>query len=107
MVKIAASLLSARSDLINTLNELNDLDVDYIHLDIMDNKFVPHTSFTDEEVIDIVNNSTKELDVHLMVEDVDSEIDKYALATTDCITFHYEAMKSIKSIERVKNYGIK
>ena len=48
MVKISASLLSARDNLEKTIEEINNLDIDYIHLDIMDGKFVPNTSFTHE-----------------------------------------------------------
>ena len=50
MVKISASLLSARDNLEKTIEEINNLDIDYIHLDIMDGKFVPNTSFTHEEI---------------------------------------------------------
>ncbi len=107
MVKISASLLSARDNLISTTRELNNLDIDYIHLDIMDGIFVPNKSFTDEEVIDIVNNTERLLDVHIMVDDIDKYIDLYSLPITDSITFHYEAMKSIESINKIKKHGIK
>ena len=56
MVKISASLLSARDNLEKTIEEINNLDIDYIHLDIMDGKFVPNTSFTHEEIKTIVSS---------------------------------------------------
>ena len=107
MIKISASLLSIRDKLIDTTLELNNLDIDYIHLDIMDSIFVPNSSYTDEEIINIVNNTEKKLDVHLMVEDIDTYIDTYALPITDSITFHYEAMKDIRQIKKLKDLGIK
>lgn len=107
MVKISASLLSARDNLEKTIEEINNLDIDYIHLDIMDGKFVPNTSFTYEEIKTIVSNINKPLDVHLMVKDIDEYIYNYAMLNTEYITFHYETIHSLKTIKKIKDYGIK
>ena len=108
MVKISASLLSARDNLEKTIEEINNLDIDYIHLDIMDGKFVPNTSFTHEEIKTIVSSINKPLDVHLMVKDPAKYIEDYALLNTTNLIFHYEAVKDIESmISLVKEYGLK
>ena len=107
MVKISASLLSARDNLEKTIEEMNNLDIDYIHLDIMDGKFVPNTSFTYEEIKTIVSSINKPLDVHLMVKDIDEYIYNYAMLNTEYITFHYETIHSLKTIKKIKDYGIK
>lgn len=107
MVKISASLLSARDNLEKTIEEINNLDIDYIHLDIMDGKFVPNTSFTYEEIKTIVSSINKPLDVHLMVKDIDEYIYNYAMLNTEYITFHYETIHSLKTIKKIKDYGIK
>ena len=107
MVKISASLLSARDNLEKTIEEINNLDIDYIHLDIMDGKFVPNTSFTYEEIKTIISSINKPLDVHLMVKNIDEYIYDYAMLNTEYITFHYETIHNLKTIKKIKDYGIK
>lgn len=106
MTKVSASILSV-NDLDNTIKELNTLDIDYIHLDIMDGKFVPNTSFTYDQIKKIIEVSEKPFDVHLMVRDVENYIYHYAMLNTEYITFHYEVLKDLKIIKKIKNYGIK
>lgn len=106
MTKVSASILSA-NDLDDTIKELNALDIDYIHLDIMDGKFVPNTSFTYDQIKKIIEVSEKPFDVHLMVRDVEDYIYHYAMLNTEYITFHYEVLKDLKIIKKIKNYGIK
>ena len=106
-MKISASLLSARDNLETITKELNNLDIDYIHLDIMDGLFVPNTSYTDEEINLIMNITNKKLDVHLMVNDIDKYVNYYLNDNVESITFHYEAMNDINIINKIKNNGIK
>ena len=106
MTKVSASILSV-NDLNDTIKELNTLDIDYIHLDIMDGKFVPNTSFTYDQIKKIIEVSEKLFDVHLMVRDVEDYIYHYAMLNTEYITFHYEVLKDLKIIKKIKNYGIK
>lgn len=106
MTKVSASILSV-NDLDDTIKELNTLDIDYIHLDIMDGKFVPNTSFTYNQIKKIIEVSEKPFDVHLMVRDVEDYIYHYAMLNTEYITFHYEVLKDLKIIKKIKNYGIK
>ena len=106
MTKVSASILSV-NDLDDTIKELNTLDIDYIHIDIMDGKFVPNTSFTYDQIKKIIEVSEKPFDVHLMVRDVEDYIYHYAMLNTEYITFHYEVLKDLKIIKKIKNYGIK
>lgn len=106
MTKVSASILSV-NDLDDTIKELNTLDIDYIHLDILDGKFVPNTSFTYNQIKKIIEVSEKPFDVHLMVRDVEDYIYHYAMLNTEYITFHYEVLKDLKIIKKIKNYGIK
>ncbi len=107
MVKVSASLLSARDNLLNTIKEYNNLNIDYIHLDIMDNEFVPYKSFTYDEIKEIVNNSNKPLDVHLMVKNIDEYIYNYAMLNTEYITLHYEALIDTNVIDKIKKFNVK
>ena len=104
---ISASLLSCKDNLESITKEFNNLDIDLIHLDIMDGEFVPYTSFTYDEIKTIVNNTNKPLDVHLMVNNIDEYIYDYAMLNTKFITFHYEALTDLKIIDKVKSYGIR
>ena len=107
MTKISASLLSIRDKLKETILEFNDLDIDYIHLDIMDNLFVPYNSFTNDEIKLITTLTNKPLDVHLMVKDIDKYIYDYVMLNTKYITIHYEALEDTSIIKKIKNFGIK
>jgi len=104
---ISVSLLSMRDDLLYYINQLNKYNIDYIHLDLMDGLFVPNKSFSYDEIKLIVDNINKPLDVHLMVEDVDDYIKDYLTYNTEYITFHYEAMKDISLIHKIKSHNIK
>lgn len=104
---ISVSLLSMRDDLLYYINQLNKSNIDYIHLDLMDGLFVPNKSFSYDEIKLIVDNINKPLDVHLMVEDVDDYIKDYLTYNTEYITFHYEAMKDISLIHKIKSHNIK
>ena len=106
-MKISASLLSARDNLSNIIEEMNNLDVDYIHLDIMDGLFVPNLSYTDNEIELIMKKSNKKIDVHLMVNDIDTYVNKYLKDNVESITFHYEAIKDLNIIDKIKKHGIK
>ena len=72
MIKISASLLSCRENLESITKEYNNLDIDLIHMDIMDQKFVPFSSFDNDEIEIIANTTNKPLDVHLMVDNLDT-----------------------------------
>lgn len=106
MTKISASILSCRDNLDNIIKEYNELDIDLIHLDIMDGFFVPNTSFTNDEIYKIVNNINKPLDVHLMVNNPSEYIDYYKNLNVEYITYHYET-KDIDTIKKIKELGIK
>lgn len=104
---ISASLLSLRDDLVNNIDKLNKLNYDFIHLDIMDEKFVKYSSFNNVELKKIIEHSKKKLDVHLMVEDIDTYIKEYYKSNIEYITVHYEVIKDLEFIKKIKSYNIK
>jgi ribulose-phosphate 3-epimerase len=107
MAKISISFLSMRENLLKNILKFNNTDIDYVHLDIMDNVFVPYLSYSYNEIKTIVENTNKPLDVHLMVKDLNRYINDYNMYNTEYITIHYEAMLDTKIIARIKSYGIK
>lgn len=92
----------------NKIDILNKTNIDYIHLDVMDGKFVPNTTKNISEFKELLTNNKKPLDIHLMVEDVISYIDDYKLFKPNYITFHLEAVTNpVRIIEHIKKYNIK
>ena len=107
-MKIAASFLDIKEPKCEELTKLDKLDIDYIHLDVMDGIFVENKTYTYEEFYDIVKFTTKPKDVHLMVSDVKKYIDEFSKFKPDYITFHYEAVSEVSSvINYIKDLGIK
>lgn len=89
-VRINPSILSA--DFANFEAELRTIqDADLIHVDVMDNHFVPNLTFGLGTVARLQQLSQKPLDVHLMISNVDEWALKYADLGCYSITFHAEA----------------
>ena len=107
MKKISASFLSSKnipSDLI----KLNATDVDFIHIDVMDGKFVKNKTMPFSEMKNIYKYTNKRLEVHLMVDDPSKYIPLYAELNTECIMFHIESSEDIiKNLELIKSFSIK
>jgi len=79
-----------------------------LHLDIMDNKFVPNFTFDFKQAIEIIKFSSLPVDAHLMIEDPDNLAPKYAQNGCDSVTFHYEAAKNVRqTILDIKSNGSK
>ena len=107
-MKVSVSILSSSIKPQDIVKKLDNTKADFIHVDIMDGKFVENKTWTISEVKKIVSYSKLPLDVHLMVENPSKYIEDYALLNTSYITFHYEAVKDIdKMIIEIKNYGLK
>ena len=106
-MKVSVSFLSCK-DIANDLRKLDKTDVDYIHVDIMDGKFVKNKTMPFSEMKNIYKYTSKRLDVHLMVDDPEKFIPLYASLNTEYITFHVEIDKDIeKCLKLIRDYSIK
>lgn len=103
-MKIATSILNMKKDTIH-LDRLNHTTTDFIHLDIMDGKFVSNQSDMFDFIDD--NEVEKPLDIHLMVQDPIPYIEKYSKLNPNNITIHYETENLLKSIQTIKEKNIK
>lgn len=105
---LSASILSKEEKGKDILKKFNNTNVDYIHLDVMDGKFVNNKAFLISEIKKLNDISLKSFDVHLMVKNPEKYINELALLNVSCVTFHYEAVKDIDYlIKYVKNFGLK
>lgn len=107
-MELSVSILNAKNKK-EMVNLLNSTDISYIHLDVMDGKFVSQKSLSIEEITALSKLSEKKLDVHLMVEDPLEYIEKIKdLDNIEYITIHLEINKDIKNIlSKIKLYGYK
>ena len=106
-MKIATSILNS-SDRIESVIKLNRTNTSYIHVDVMDGKFVSDKQFSVKE-IKAVNLVTKyPMDVHLMVSDPLKYIEELSGLNISYITFHLEIKKDKKKIiSKIKELGYK
>ena len=106
-MKVSVSFLSS-DNAPRDLRLLNETDCDYIHVDVMDGKFVKNKTMPFREMRHIYEYTSKRLDVHLMVVDPSKYIPLYAELNTEYITFHVEVLEDIKkNIDLIKSYSIK
>ena len=91
-VRINPSILSA--DFVNMERDLGHVsNADFVHVDVMDNHFVPNLTFGPQMVGRIKAVSTVPLDVHLMIDDNDRWAAGYAELGAESVTFHVESTK--------------
>lgn len=106
-MKISASFLSSYY-IEQDIMKLNETDVDFIHVDVMDGKFVKNKTLPFRAMKNIYKFTSKRLDVHLMASNPKKLIKKYAQLNTEYITIHVELEEDIEDlIDLIHNYGIK
>ena len=106
---VSASMLAAdKSKLIDELKRLEQNDVDLVHFDVMDNVFVPNTSFNDDTFSKIRKYSNLNFEIHLMVENPFDYINNYFYDENDVIIIHYESFSDekefLKCILQIKEH---
>ncbi|WP_347157059.1 ribulose-phosphate 3-epimerase [Pontibacter chitinilyticus] len=106
---IAPSVLA--SDFANLQQEvemLNRSQADWLHIDIMDGRFVPNISFGFPVMEAIKRHAQKPMDVHLMIVEPEQYIEQFREAGAYSITVHLEACKHLhRTIQQIKATGAK
>jgi len=107
--KIAPSLLAADfARLPEEIQMVNDSAADWLHLDVMDGRFVPNITFGMILVEAAQRLSAKPLDVHLMIESPEKYVEDFRKAGAEVITVHYEACPHLhRVLQQIKGTGAK
>lgn len=87
-MEVSVSILNS-VDRLSDVYRLNDCSCDYVHIDVMDGKFVREKQFTMDEVNTLVRSCDKKVDVHLMCEDPNFYIDGLSEGVS-LVTIHSE-----------------
>jgi len=105
-IRITPSILNA--DFANLGSEIERISTtsDLVHLDVMDNVFVPNFTFDFNQASEIIAISKLPVDAHLMVADVDLIAPKYAEIGSASVTIHAEATSDIRStLKAIRSNG--
>ena len=106
LIRICPSILNADRD--NLTSEISRISKtsDLLHLDVMDNIFVPNQTFSLAESRKIISETSIPVDVHLMIANPDKEAHLYAEAGAASVTFHLEASeKPLETIAMISSGG--
>ena len=107
-MKLSVSILNSK-DRKEMIDKLNNANISYIHMDVMDGKFVSQNTLSYQELRELSSFSNKKLDVHLMMDNPEEYINNIKdLNNIENITIHLEIDKDIKKIlSMIKSLGIK
>jgi ribulose-phosphate 3-epimerase len=106
---IAPSILSADfSQLSKAIDMIDKSVAEFVHIDVMDGRFVPNITFGMPVIKSIRPFTKKTFDVHLMIVEPEKYIMDFKDAGADILTVHYEASVHLhRTIQVIKNNGMR
>jgi ribulose-phosphate 3-epimerase len=109
MIKIAPSLLSADfSTIAEQIGRVERAGADYLHLDVMDGRFVPNITWGPKIIGDLRGLSPLTFDAHLMIVEPERYLEQFREAGADIITVHQEACVHLqRTLAHIRSLGAK
>lgn len=105
---LSVSILGIKENIEENIKKLDNLGIDFFHVDIMDGIFVENKTWEYDEIEPKLKNTKTKKDIHLMVKNIKKYVDQYKNLNPEIITFHYEATDNPKEIiNYIKNKNIK
>ena len=90
------------------IQQFEDNNIEYIHVDIMDGSFVPNFTLGTDFVKKLKANTSIPLDIHLMIDDPEQKLEWFAFGPNDYVSVHYESTPHLhKAIAAIKARGAK
>lgn len=107
-MKTSISFLKSKYERNETIKKIEETDSDYIHVDVMDGRFVEREVLTIDETVNLLKNHKTPLDIHLMCKYPLEYIEAFADLNPEYITIHKELdMPVMDYIKVIKSHGIK
>lgn len=107
--KISPSMMCA--DFMNlkpVLEAFEQTDIEYLHIDIMDGKFVPNFTLGTDYCKILKKNTSIPLDIHMMVEEPESKLDWFPIGEGDYVAVHAESTKHLQRVlSMIRSKGAK
>lgn len=107
--KISPSMMCA--DFMNlkpVLQAFEETGIEYLHIDIMDGKFVPNFTLGTDYCKILKKNTTIPLDIHMMVEEPESKLDWFPIGEGDYVAVHAESTRHLQRVlSMIRSKGAK
>ncbi len=106
-MEIAVSYLKSNDSKKKTISKIEKTSADYIHVDLMDGVFVPSKNFDILEVVNLLKDVKKPLDIHLMVIDPLIYLPYLASLNVNSVFISLEASNVLEGLKKIRNLGFK